>query len=203
MGEQMTPEEIHRLRELIRDDAHREELDQLLAKAYATPSLAVTGEHDLEQLFSDILSKAKAGEKPARIPPVHRIHFLRKTWWRAAAAILVIVIGVSAYFFFTNRKQQHAPEQLSQFGGDVKAPERTTAFITLADGSQVSVDSMNNGAWVTGDGTQINKVGDGHIAYTGSGTAVVMNTLTVPKGSKPVTITLPDGSAFGWMPGHH
>jgi len=41
---------------------------------------------------------------------------------------------------------------------------------------------------------QLQKLADGQIAYRGDAESLVLNTLVNPRGSKPVTMTLSDGT---------
>jgi transmembrane sensor len=114
--------------------------------------------------------------------------------WRriAIAASIIILLGVGTYFVFFNKKmKQDEIVETNEPTRDVEAPKRTKAIITLADGRQISIDSLN---MLTQGNVQVSKTKDGKIIYNGSENKVIYNTLTNPRGSKVVDMTLTDGS---------
>lgn len=114
----------------------------------------------------------------------------------AAAAVLL--------FFAINRFSEHAKKtQVTEtlavaeqrVVNDVKAPESANAMLTLADGSTLVLDSLVNGQIAHQGNTNIKKLSDGKLVYDGNAaTEIQYNTLTVPRGSKIVELTLTDGS---------
>lgn len=126
-------------------------------------------------------------------PRVYRIHFRRI----AVAASLLIAIATGAYFLFFNKSS--TPDEIvktMQTAKDVEAPKVTRAMITLGDGRQISIDSLNT---FTQGNVQLTKMADGKILYkgpsTGTGsTEIIYNTLSNPRGSKVIDMTLADGS---------
>lgn len=143
------------------------------------------------------LERFKAGEyatKSASVP-VHRIHFLRKWGWAAASVILCLSIG--AYFWTTNKK--NAPKvTVAQKTREI-APGKNGAILTLADGSQMVLDSMGNGVIASQNGTQI-VLKNGQLTYDPSEKItgeMVFNTMTTPKG-RQFHVTLPDGTQV-WL----
>jgi ferric-dicitrate binding protein FerR (iron transport regulator) len=84
-------------------------------------------------------------ELPVQTRPVHRMQFLRKWGWAAAA--VVAAIGIGAYFYLNNSSQ---PAERSVVSIPVHiAPGKSGAVLTLADGSQLVLDSMANGMVAT------------------------------------------------------
>lgn len=80
------------------------------------------------------------------------------------------------------------------------APAINRATIQLANGQIVYLDSTANGIVATQSNVQLKKLADGNITYNGSSTTptVSYNTLTNPRGSKVINITLNDGSRV-WL----
>src|SRR5690606_7913574 len=86
---------------------------------------------------------------------------------------------------------------------DVAAPANTKATITLADGSTVTLDSMNTGTLAMQGNITVTKNANGEITYKGlklaaSNEVQAFNTLSNPRGSRVVNITLADGSKV-WL----
>jgi transmembrane sensor len=122
---------------------------------------------------------------------VHRIPFLRKAWLGYAAAVIILfAIGI---YLWTPGKGQH---QELVVNTDI-APGRQGAILTLADGTQVKLDSMGNGMVAEQKGTKV-LLKDGSLAYNASSAnEVTYNTMTTPKG-RQFSIQLPDGST-AWL----
>ncbi len=71
-------------------------------------------------------------------------------------------------------------------------PGRSGAILTLADGSQMSLDSVRDGI-VALEGGVTAKIVDGRLVYNKSTDQITYNTMSTPKG-RIFQITLPDGS---------
>lgn len=121
-------------------------------------------------------------------------------WARVAALILGICLTGAAYFLFYNKpKREISPVQQSVVKKDIAPPETNKAVLTLADGSKIALDSTGKGTLAVQGMVNIVKLADGQIAYAGNaGEAPGYNTLTVPKGSKPMKLLLADGSRV-WL----
>ncbi|MGH2649401.1 MAG: FecR family protein [Ginsengibacter sp.] len=143
-------------------------------------------------LFENKINKNKAG-------PV----ILSMTWFKMAAAASVILI-VSAVFFFlkpASSKQISKNESGSHLLKNDAAPGGNKAILTLANGSNIILDSVHNGTLSSQGTIKIIKVGDGQLAYSKAGEEikdeVVFNTITTPKGGQ-YQLTLADGSKV-WL----
>jgi hypothetical protein len=154
---------------------------------------------------SELVSKMEAaldqydlgGQQRKFIPG--KIVFMRQLK-RVAAAIIIIGIGTGVYFTFFNKpnRQVASGNELVETK-EVKPPSSTKAFITLSDGRRVYIDSAANGTIATDGNVNVSKLSDGQIAYNSTNEAKVMiNTLTVPKGSKPMKLLLADGTEM-WL----
>jgi ferric-dicitrate binding protein FerR (iron transport regulator) len=127
--------------------------------------------------------------------PVHRVHFLRKWGWAAASIILALSLGV--YLLTTNTKRTLPPANVVQ-AADI-TPGKNGAVLTLADGSQVVLDSLGNGVVASQNGAQVVLKG-GTLAYDPNGSAngeVAYNTMSTPRG-RQFQVTLPDGTKV-WL----
>ncbi len=132
----------------------------------------------------------------ADTPAVRRVHFLKTAWFRYAAAI-IILFGIGAYLRNANKKNIQPPV-VAQQTIDI-APGKDGAILTLADGSQVVLDSLGNGVIALQSGSQA-AIKNGELVYNVTGEAaveMVCNTMTTPKG-RQYQITLPDGTKV-WL----
>lgn len=123
--------------------------------------------------------------------------------WRriAVAASVLLVIGVGAYFFLSRKTKESTEIVNVPVPVDIKAPQTNRAVITLADGTTVYLDSTANGQLAMQDNVKLVKLADGQIVYEPAGRnpqSVSYNTLTNPRGSKVIDMTLADGSRV-WL----
>ncbi|MCM5530364.1 FecR family protein [Parasegetibacter sp. NRK P23] len=188
--EEITPEERARLEVWIAEnDAHRQLWDELNDPDMHRQHLqAMAGFNEtaaLERFWAD-----KSEKQP--VAPVRQLRA-----WKWAAAAVIVVISVSAYFFLRDARHERG---LAGNGPRIEEvlPGKTGAILTLADGSQLVLDSMSDGTIATQNGTAIT-LRDNELVYdaaTASGD-VVSNTITTPKG-RQYHLTLPDGTGV-WL----
>ncbi len=123
--------------------------------------------------------------------------------WTAAAAIFFVMLSSVAYFIYTNKTSDKTLAQskkaVEKSTKDVPPPNSIKAELTLSDGTKINIDSSSTGKLADQGNINIVKKSNGEIIYTGAASnAVNYNTLTVPKGSKPVRLVLADGSLV-WL----
>jgi transmembrane sensor len=174
------------------EPSFEEELPLLLKTQWDT--LQATEDFTLEdrQLLAQSITDRYPAEQAAPVRPVHRVHFLRKWGWAAAAAILILSVG--AYLFTTNKKTAQPADRLVK-NVDIP-PGKDGAVLSLADGSQVLLDTIKNGT-IALQGGAIAKVVNGALLYEASGDEVVYNTMSTPRG-KQYHVILPDGTEV-WL----
>lgn len=125
------------------------------------------------------------------IRPSRSIVFLRR-WW--AAASIMLMAGIGAYWFM-NEKNTPAQGDVEQPVAIV-SPGKEGAILTLADGKQVLLDTVQNGV-VALQGGATARVVNGGLVYEGRGNEVFYNITSTPKG-RQYNLTLPDGSKV-WL----
>lgn len=122
----------------------------------------------------------------------------RKPIWKYAAAAAVILVGsFTLYSSLQNMLEKKAP---LAYHNDV-LPGGDRATLTLADGSQIALDSGKAGRLATQGGISIEKDANGQIIYLAKGNggdeAQKINTLSTPAGGK-FSVVLSDGSKV-WL----
>jgi hypothetical protein len=139
------------------------------------------------------IKKQIAGEEVRVIP------ITSKWWFKVAAAAIVIVMLGGGYFYFFN-KAGHKNDIVKNItpSKDIAAPSSTKASITLSNGQTVSLDSITAGTLAQQDNVNVTKTADGQIIYTGATSETAYNTLTNPRGSTVVNLTLSDGTKV-WL----
>lgn len=191
----MTKAERSEFRSLLEAPENQEYLEALLGSSMDNPEIPVQPDTKKEKHIRQVLERINPGARPA----LNRTPSLNRSWLRYAAAA-TLVLGVSAYFLLTPSSKEDlanqetpAPVKNIQPGGD-------RAMLTLADGTEILLDSAGNGSIAEQGNTRIMKQADGQIVYGTNGSQAatsMMNTMRTPIGGK-YQLTLPDGSK-AWL----
>ncbi|MGN6419263.1 MAG: FecR domain-containing protein [Pseudobacter sp.] len=189
---QVSPEEQQAFQEWMQT-LDQQELDVLIddyaAIVAALPDLEESAD---TRLLLSIHQEIAMKEFEEAGPTVPRIPFWR-SWRAAAAAIIVLTLSVTAFFWLRNYPQQLAEEKTTP--AKEIAPGKSGAILTLADGSQMVLDSANNGILAKQNGSVIS-MQNGQLVYGSSAEGakgIEYNTMSTPRG-RQFEITLPDGT---------
>jgi ferric-dicitrate binding protein FerR (iron transport regulator) len=133
----------------------------------------------------------------------HTIYPHQVSKWRwVAAASIILTIGLGGWFFFLNKNDKKQQIVQTSVPNDIKPPEVNRATITLANGQTVYLDSAAVGSLAVQGSVQLVKLANGKIAYQTESQENIekptYNTLSNPKGSQVVDMTLADGSRV-WL----
>lgn len=146
-----------------------------------------------------IPEKVKIEVEPLRDPEIRRIDGFKRLF---VAAAVIFIIGFGLHFF-----RGESPEIKKQLVAvpvlnDVP-PGGKKAVLMLADGKKIILDSLNDGLILRTVGFEINKTGDGQLAYQtlnrnfknakNSG----LNIVSTPRGGE-YKVILPDGTKV-WL----
>ena len=199
--DQINVSELNELKEFITNDANDEVLNELLEKLYQDPSLAVQNDFDKQAVFSAISSKIFSNPKLKIESKTSKKHILYR-WISAAAAVLILVL-VGSYLFFQWPQSTKNTMPLSNVPLEIKAPDSNRATITMADGTIMYLDSVTNGQLATEGNVRLVKLSNGKISYQLLDSSlksfkIAYNTVTNPRGSKAINISLSDGTAV-WL----
>lgn len=120
----------------------------------------------------------------------------------AAAAIIILLFGAGIYFLFFNTRTQRDNAAQTVVKKEIKAPSAINVTLTLSNGQKITLDSASNGI-VSIQGNRNVVLNDGQINYVGkegnnNSQQVLYNTLTVPRGSKIISVILSDGTKV-WL----
>lgn len=186
---------------LARDEAHRVLYSSLQADEGGILAILAQRKEDEEARLSDrmyehITAAIALGEQTENIIPIRRpVSFLRR-WWAAASILLLLAAGASFWF------QQNKPDALTNTTSNVPtdiAPGKDGAILTLADGTEVVLDSLGNGLIALQSGAQV-VLQNGQLTYDPTGESAgeaVYNTMSTPKG-RQFSLLLPDGTSV-WL----
>lgn len=140
-------------------------------------------EEVIEEIHEGIVAKT-------RVAPVRRINYKK---WMIAAAVTVLLMAGAAYLWFNNSRQQQTAVIITA-NKDIPAPDANRAVLTLANGQQIYLDSINNGTLAKQGAVTVSGKSDGEILYSGIDKQVSINSIAVPRGSKPIALSLADGT---------
>ena len=212
LDDSITPEDFSRLYELINHEYDPEALESVLKRSFSDPSFSDgSRDYDLKEVFVSLQARIKEREagKPypwsAPVIPSHRIIPLHRRRWIAFAATVILLLGVGTYI----RMRPEAKPDMARANAAKKhdvPPGHDGAILTLADGRQIALDSVQNGSLVTQGTARITKLNNGQLNYssltgkpseTGKPAEILYNTLTTPRARK-ATVILADGTQV-WL----
>jgi transmembrane sensor len=185
---QLDPEQQGELQDwMAQSDSHREAVESFLVEDQLTAGIR---DHWVEDRIWARLDRLTT----TRVVSMRPVSWIR---YGAAACILLLVAGVVYWYRASNGNAKPAPPALLA-KQDVAAPKRARAVITLASGQQIALDSAASGTLARQGQVKVIKLADGQLTYTGSDPEVVYNTLTNPRGSQVINLTLSDGTKV-WL----
>jgi len=164
--------------------------------------VSIDEEPDMEKIWGKIRSSIKENQldfDTKKIPAkLHGFDFRK-----FAVAALTIGVLLITYFVYTTssffHKELVSARSSVKPSNDIAPPTQARATLKLADGSTIYLDSNVNGTLARQGGMDISRNELGEIIYSGAAAdAITMNTLSLPKGSKPIRLVLSDGSLV-WL----
>ena len=193
MGE-LDPMERARLAQLVEQPGQQETLEGFVQQVMMSDEFA--GQHD-ERVKEAIMTQLE--KRMARRPgeKVRKVFFIR---WAAAAAVVILLAG-GAWLWRSGRSEVPAPVARQPLH-DVP-PGHEGAILTLADGSQIILDSSSSGALARQGNASVTRLSAGELTYQAENAhgnvdaSMVYNTLTTPRGRR-TSVLLSDGTRV-WL----
>ena len=136
----------------------------------------------IEEIHEGIVAKTKV---------VRMKRFNRR--WLAVASVAVLLVAGAAYLLI-DREPPQRPAVLITADKDIPAPAVNKAVLTLANGQTILLDSNSKGILSQQGSVTITGKPGGEIFYTGQDEQVSINSIAVPRGSKPISLSLADGT---------
>jgi ferric-dicitrate binding protein FerR (iron transport regulator) len=123
--------------------------------------------------------------------------------WRylsAVAALVLLFLSFGGYFYLRNAEPVHQEQSVKSKAIDI-APGESKAVLTLADGSEIVLNSAKNGVLATQGNISVSKNKEGQVVYQNVGNASQKegkyNTISTPRGGQ-YQVDLPDGTRV-WL----
>jgi ferric-dicitrate binding protein FerR (iron transport regulator) len=202
---ELDPNEVNRLAKKYLEGLASGEEKRLLHEWYdhvndSETELVITNEAKTNEAFgAEILAELRQMIASEEVTPQIKTHRIR--WYRIAAAAAVIVAIGTVTFFTVNTTSKKTIAAVSHTEKhEVAAPQRARAVITLSNGKNIYLDSASQGALAMQGSSELVKVSDRQVAYVGGTNSreMIYNVLTVPRGSRVVSLTLSDGTVV-WL----
>lgn len=191
LGE-ISPEAKAQLLKMIDDPQYADDLDYILRENYESIE-PISESPESTQHFIQSLREKMNANKENEIE--EEADFTLFNWKRLVVAASVVVVLGLGYFKFS-QKDNNAPVVVNN-EKNIIPPGRTGAILTLADGSQIVLDSVANGVLANQSNTAVSKK-DGELVYKGENNAkAVTNIMTTPRG-RQYKLELSDGTKV-WL----
>jgi transmembrane sensor len=189
LSEDLSREEVSQLLDSLQDDAMRQQWEEALTALLENKTVHGLSDPARMQVIRESIITGSRSKRS----------LLKKLLPYAAAAVLIAFAVTGLIYVF---KPSAPVKQIADVNmlNQVK-PGGNKAVLTLADGTQITLDSTGNGAIASQGNVQVIKLDSGQLAYNaakgGKGKEMSYNTLVTPRGGQ-FRIILPDGSKV-WL----
>lgn len=193
-----SPEQQQEFEQLLLDPDNEAAIKQLLLNLVTdTHHNRPRSEASAATVLENIFAGSSQAAPPPPLPHLNNRSLYR---WTAVAAILFMALAGGTWLWHALRPQPKAAPALVQLAPTKKTvqPGSTGAVLTLADGSQITLDSAGNGNLATQGNARLVKRNN-VLAYEAAtpGNVMLYNTLATARGQQ-FNLTLPDGTRI-WM----
>lgn len=188
----LSAEEFRELNQLYRENLLPDE-DIVLPEDFVT-----NWDSHQQMLWTAINTGIAEGKAPVRNLDSKIGTHVRKWYKYAVAAAIILIVSAGSYFWMSGTSVENSLANNDKSSLIIPGTER--AILTLADGSEIILDSTIDGTVAHQGNAQIVKLSNGKIAYDLAATGqqqVFINTMRTPKGGR-YQIVLPDGSKV-WL----
>ncbi|MFT3947613.1 MAG: FecR domain-containing protein [Agriterribacter sp.] len=187
-------EEKAALKTLLLDPENEEPFKALLDKALVLVKDEMQMEEAAASQILEVIRSLDNSNTVAKVVPISGKRF----GWAVAAAIAMIVIAAGWWLSSQHSAGKSADQTTAVRDNDIAAPVRSQAVLTLSSGEKILLDSVSAGKVTAEGGVEVTKASDGRIVYSGNNQNTVSNTISLPKGSRPLQLVLADGSRV-WL----
>ena len=188
INDQLSEEEVKEFVGLLDEPANQDSLAQLIDHTWnELKEMVDVSEHQAGIIYSDVIRHPRHKDKAYA------------QWLKVAASIfLVFSVAIGFYVYQQSAKpgqQVHTADITDQM------PAGKKATLTLADGSEITLNKLSNGRLADQNGVIVSKTKDGELVYTSvpqsnhktTSELAEQNTINVPRGGR-YNLVLQDGT---------
>lgn len=188
---EITPEGKTMLLEMLDNPRYSEELNSILRYNFDSVEIPSVSSEVTEKFIEELKGKMNSFSKTEKTVVIKLFNWKKI----AVAASILIAIGVGTFVAF--QKGNEASVVLASKQVNDKAPGKTGAILTLADGSKIVLDSLGNGLVANQNNTTVSKKNGGLVYKSGNNSELVYNTMTTPR-ARQYNLELSDGTKV-WL----
>lgn len=199
----LVPEEQEELQQWLAGSERRQQLFiELTDIKWLKEQLEQQDKYSEQKIWSKF--EALVPEVLTSIPepsiPLTKVRLLQRIGLRWAAAAAIFVLLGAGMLVYTRLHKTTANLAIPQVAHNI-LPGGNKAVLTLNSGQQIILDSAPKGQLTIQGTSQVSKTDNGKLSYAAigpaTGTAVLYNTLSTPRGGQ-YQVTLPDGTSV-WL----
>jgi len=194
---ELTSDEKAQLNEMINQQKYNDALEEFVREIMLSDNYDDIESPVIRAKIHAYLDRHMSEEKA----PVTAISFPRhKIWYQVAAAVIFLMLGVGTYLWFNNSTSSEIATTNDNIILKQDIPPGTHgATLTLADGSKIILDSVDNGMLASQGTTKLVKQNNGQLVYetNNPGKEALYNVLSTDRG-KQFQVTLSDGTRI-WL----
>ena len=188
---EITPEGKTMLLEMLDNPQYSEELNSILRDNFDSVEIPSVSSEVTEKFIEELKGKMNSSSKTEKTAVIKLFNWKKI----AAAASILVAVGIGTFVVF--QKGDEAPVVAVSKQVNDKAPGKTGAILTLADGSKIVLDSLGNGLVANQNNTTVSKKNGGLVYKSGNNSELVYNTMTTPR-ARQYNLELSDGTKV-WL----
>ncbi|GEC71554.1 FecR family protein [Flavobacterium flevense] len=188
---EITPEGKTMLLEMLDNPQYSEELNSILRDNFDSVEIPSVSSEVTEKFIEELKGKMNASSKTEKTAVIKLFN------WKKIAVAASILIAVGIGTFVALQKGDEAPVVVVSKQVNDKAPGKTGAILTLADGSIIVLDSLGNGLVANQNNTTVSKKNGALVYKSGNNSELVYNTMTTPR-ARQYNLELSDGTKV-WL----
>ena len=188
---EITPEGKTMLLEMLDNPQYSEELNSILRDNFDSVEIPSVSSEVTEKFIEELKGKMNASSKTEKTAVIKLVNWKKI----AVAASILIAVGIGTFVVF--QKGDEAPVVAVSKKVNDKAPGKTGAILTLADGSKIVLDSLGNGLVANQNNTTVSKKNGALVYKSGNNSELVYNTMTTPR-ARQYNLELSDGTKV-WL----
>lgn len=178
--------------ELLKDPTQRELLSETFMNQTGSPDMQLAFDESLLPILNSVLEADRT--EPAKVVKLDTSRRANRWIWIAASVLLLVIAG--NYWLSSNHDKDPVQQQMAALN---IPPGSEGAVLTLADGSQMLLDSLTDGVIAREQGADI-LLKDQQLSYESRktiATQAAYNTIATPKG-RQYQFRLSDGTGV-WL----